>query len=165
VRVYLPSTLSGLRELLAEGAVYGSPLTAFAVTPGLRDWYQDDDIEELEYAATMEAARSSLRALDDDPTAPRRRVVLAADLPDSSVTIRDDRDRGVVEVGIPVTLDRVAAAHLDDSESEGIIAAAAAAVLAADLGDPDAQDLVDDAEGLGLSWYASQELPILIETI
>jgi hypothetical protein len=71
----------------------------------------------------------------------------------------------VVEVGIPVTLDRVAAAHVDDSESEAIVAAAAAAVLAADLGDPDAQDLVDDAEGLGLSWYASQELPILIETI
>jgi Family of unknown function (DUF6912) len=38
-------------------------------------------------------------------------------------------------------------------------------VLAADLGDPDAQDRVDDAEGLGLSWYASQELPILIEMI
>jgi len=32
VRVYLPSTLSGLRQLVADGAVYGSPLTAFAVT-------------------------------------------------------------------------------------------------------------------------------------
>ena len=165
VRVYLPSTLSGLRQLVADGAVHGSPLTAFAVTPGLRDWYQDDDIEELEYAATMEAARSSLRALDDDPAVPRRRVVLAADVPDSSVTIRDDRDRGVVEIGIPVTLDRIAAAHVDDPQAEGIIAAAAAAMLAADLGDPDAQDRVDDAEGLGLSWYASQELPILIEMI
>ena len=165
MRVYLPSTLSGLRQLVADGAVYGSPLTAFAVTPGLRDWYQDDDIEELEYAATMEAARSSLRALDDDPAVPRRRVVLAADVPDSSVTIRDDRDRGVVEIGIPVTLDRIVAAHVDDPEAEGIIAAAAAAMLAADLGDPDAQDSVDDAEGLGLSWYASQELPILIEMI
>ena len=86
-------------------------------------------------------------------------------VPDSSVTIRDDRDRGVVEIGIPVTLDRIAAAHVDDPEAEGIIAAAVAAVLAADLGDPDAQDRVDDAEGLGLSWYASQELPILIEMI
>jgi hypothetical protein len=163
VRVYLPSTLPGLRRLLAEGAVHGSPLTAFAVTPGLREWYRSDDIEELEYAATMEAALSSLRALDDDPTAPRCRVVLAADVPDSAVSIRDDRDRGVVEVAIPVTLDRVAAAHVDDPEAESTIAAAADAVLAADLGDPDAQDRVDDAEGLGLSWYASQELPILIE--
>jgi hypothetical protein len=165
VRVYLPSTLHGLRQLLAEGAVQGSPLTAFAVTPGLREWYRGDDSEELEYAATLEAARSSLRALDDDPTAPRRRVVLAADVPDSSVTIRDDRDRGVVEVGIPVTFDRVAAAHVDDAEGEGTIAAAAAAIFAADLGDPEAQDRVDDAEGLGLSWYATQELPILIELI
>jgi len=73
--------------------------------------------------------------------------------------------RDLVEIGIPVTLDRIAAAHVDDPEAEGIIAAAAAAMLAADLGDPDAQDRVDDAEGLGLSWYASQELPILIEMI
>src|SRR5262249_12621664 len=120
---------------------------------------------ELEYAATMEAARSSLRALDGDPTALRRRVVLAADVPDASVTIRDDRDRGVVEIAVPVTLDRVAAAHVDDPAAEGTIVAAAAAVLAAELGDPDAQDRVDDAEGLGLSWYATQELPILIEMI
>ncbi len=163
MRVYLPSTLPGLRQLVTEGAVPGSPLTAFAVTPGLREWYRSDDLEELEYAATLEAARSSLRALDDDPAAPRRRVVLAADIPDSSVTIRYDRDRGVVEVEIAVTLDRIAAAHVDGPEAEGTIATAAAAILAADLGDPDAQDRVDDAEGFGLSWYASQELPILVE--
>jgi hypothetical protein len=43
-----------------------------------------------------------------------------------------------------------------------VIAAAAAAVTAADLGAQPAQDAVDDAEGFELSWYASQELPDLL---
>ena len=57
----------------------------FAVTPQLRQFYAvsdaDADIEELEYAALLAAARASLRLLDVDPTAARRRVVVAADVP------------------------------------------------------------------------------------
>jgi hypothetical protein len=163
VRVYLPATLPVLRELVSIGEIVGPPLTAFAVTPGLREWYRDEDQEELEYAATMEAARSSLRALDDDPHAPRRRVVVALEVPESAVIVRDDRDRGVVEISPPIALDQVAAVHLDDAEAEAVVARAAESVLPADLGDPEAQDRMDDAEGLGLSWYASQELPHVLE--
>ena len=43
------------------------------------------------------------------------------------------------------------------------MAAAAAAILRADLGDEAAQDAVDDAEGNELSWYATQELSALLE--
>ena len=59
----------------------------FTVTPELRDQYQlSEDDEELEYAALLAAARASLRLIDVDPTAVRRRVVLAADVPESTVT-------------------------------------------------------------------------------
>jgi hypothetical protein len=162
VRVYLPATTTGLRELLDDGAFLMVPLTGFAVTPGLRDWYRDDDEEELEYAATSEAARASLRLVDADPSAARRRVVVAAEVPDAAVTVRDDLDRGVVQLVAPLGRDQVVSVHVDDAEAQPTVAAAAAAMIAADLGDLGAQDVVDDAEGYELSWYATQELEALL---
>lgn len=158
MRVYLAATTSTLRQLLADGELGPAPLTAFAVTPGLREWYLDDDLEELEYAAMLEAARGSLRLIDADPGAARRRAVLAADVPDEQVTVRDDLDRGVVQVAQPVPMSAIAAAHLDDAAAEATIARAAESIIAADLGDDAAQERVDDAEGHELSWYATQEL-------
>lgn len=157
MRVYLPSTVAGLRSLLDSGSVAG-PSTAFAVTPGLREWYLDGGIDELEYAAMLEASRASLRLLDLQPDVVSRRVVIAADVPDSSVRVRDDLDRGVVRLSESVPLALIAAVHLDDADAEAAVRAAAGAISAADLGDAAAQDLVDDAEGYELSWYATQEL-------
>jgi hypothetical protein len=157
VRVYLPATTTVVRTLLDQ-RLLDPPLTAFAVTPALREWYVDDDIEELEYAAMLEAARSSLRLLDADPAAARRRVVVAFDAPDSDVEVRDDLDRGVVRVTAPVPLGAVASVHLDERAAEQAVAAAADAIVAADLGSAEAQDTVDDAEGFELAWYATQEL-------
>jgi hypothetical protein len=165
VRVYLPSTTTGLRELVDSGELGAASTTAFAVTPGLREWYVDDDPEELEYAATMEAARASLRLLDADPVAARRRVVLAADVPDGAVTLRDDLDRGVVQLAGPLALPQVAALHIDGGEAETAVAAAAQLITAADLGDPVAQDAVDDAEGFELCWYASQEIAAFVDLL
>jgi hypothetical protein len=162
MRVYLPGTSTILETLLDSGAVGPAPLTAFAITPGLREWYLDDDPESLEYAAMVEAARGSLRLLDSDPAAARRRVVLAVDVPDRSVTVRDDLDRGVVEVADAVPLAAVASVHVDDGDAQETVAQAAEAVIAADLGDPGAQEKVDDAEGYELSWYANQEIAALL---
>ena len=162
MRVYVPVTSTMLRSLLDSGAVGPAPITAFAVTPELREWYVDDDSEELEYAATLEAARGSLRLIDSDPRAARRRVVLAADVPDEAVTVRDDLDRGVVRVAVPVPLGAIAAVHADDADAEATVAAAAEAIIAADLGDASSQDAVDDAEGYDLSWYANQEIADLL---
>jgi hypothetical protein len=162
MRVYLPTTSTGLRRLVEHGSVGDPPMTAFAVTPGLREWYVEGDTEELEYAALREAAVASLRLLDSDPAAWRRRVVLAVDVPDTELTVRDDLDRGVVYVLAPVTARQVAAVHVDDPEASEVVAAAAAAVTAADLGGQSAQEAVDDAEGFELSWYATQELPDLL---
>jgi hypothetical protein len=158
MRVYLPATSAVLRQLADIGTVGPPPLTAFAVTPALREWYLDDDLEALEYAAMSEAARASLRLLDADGTAARRRVVLAIEADDASVRIRDDLDRGVVHLAEAVPLAAVASVHADDAEAEAAVAAAAGAIVAADLGDPAAQELVDDAEGFELAWYANQEV-------
>jgi hypothetical protein len=162
VRIYLPATSAVLRTLLETGSIGPAPLTAFAVTPALREWYVDDDVEALEYAALSESARASLRLLDGDTSAARRRIVIAVDAPEHAVRMRDDLDRGVVQLTEPVPLGTVASVHVDDAGAEAAVAAAAGAIVAADLGDSTAQDLVDDAEGFELSWYANQEIGDLL---
>jgi uncharacterized protein DUF6912 len=164
VRVYLPATTTIARRLLDQRRL-DPPLTAFAVTPGLREWYVDDDLDELEYAAMLEAARASLRLIDADPSAARRRVVVALDTPDADVEIRDDLDRGVVRLGAPVPLASVASVHLDEADAQDAVAAAVAAIVEADLGSAHAQDTVDDAEGFELSWYATQELARVLDAL
>ncbi len=170
MRVYLPATTSVLRTLVGDGRLTG-PLTAFAVTPGLHEFYALSDAgadeEELEYAALLAAARASLRLVDVDPSAARRRVVLAADVPDAAVTeVADpDADRGAVRVTGDVALADVASAHVDGAEAEDDVRAAVAVVLEADLGSEEAQFVVDQAEGHELAWYANQEIGTLLELL
>ena len=170
MRVYLPATTNVLRTLLDDGRLAG-PLTAFAVTPGLREFYALSDAgadeEELEYAALLAAARASLRLVDVDPAAARRRVVLAADVPDAAVTeVEDpDADRGAVRIAGEVALRDVASAHVDGAEAEDDVRAAVGVVIEADLGSEDAQFVVDQAEGHELAWYATQEIGTLLELL
>ena len=111
MRVYLPTTLTALACLLRTGAIGPAPVRGFAVTPALREWYASGDLEELEYVAMAHAARASLRLLADDPQAPRRRVVLAADVPDEQVGHDGGFDQPtLVEVRAPVTVDQVVSA-------------------------------------------------------
>ncbi|HEY6495340.1 MAG TPA: hypothetical protein VIZ43_18845 [Trebonia sp.] len=162
MRVYFSSTLPGLADILAKGEVGSPPLPAFAVTPALREAYASGDDEELEYVAMLAAARQSLRLLDADPAAARRRVVLAADVPDAKVSWRAyDDEPATVEVGAAVPLTAVAAGHVDDLDAVADVAAAADAVSAADAGDEDASFTVDSAEAHELAWYATQELQYL----
>jgi hypothetical protein len=162
VRIYLPATSTALESLLASGVIDRNPLTAFAVTPALREWYASGDEEELEYVATNEAARASLRLISSDSAAIARRVVIAADVDDSVVTVRDDLDRGVVRISGPIELASCASIHIDDAEAEPVVRLATAAIDAADMGDEAAEDVVDDTEGFELSWYANQELAALL---
>jgi hypothetical protein len=168
--VYLPATTSVLRALVDDGRVAG-PHTAFAVTPRLRQFYAVSDAgadtEELEYAALLGAARASLRLIDVDPTAARRRVVVAADVPDAAVSeVEDpDADPGAVRVAGDIALRDVASAHIDGSDAEDDVRAAVNVVLEADLGSEDAQFVVDQAEGHELAWYASQEIGTVLELL
>lgn len=161
MRVYLPATLSLLRELSSVGAL-PAPRTGFAVGPVLREAYASGNAEELEYVAFTDAARASLRLLDADPLAPRRRAVVAADVGEGTVTL-SDLDRSAVRVTVPIKLSDVVSVHLDGPEAVDDVRVAAAAMLEAELGSEDAQFTVDGAEGHELAWYAAQELGPLLE--
>ncbi|MFG2142535.1 DUF6912 family protein [Streptomyces sp. NPDC048650] len=167
MRVYVPLTLSGLAEAHSSGELGPGPLDAYAVTPALREWYVSDDIEELEYAALNRAAQASLRQLAGDPKVARRRVVVAVDVPDGAAVADPDRGLdesalGEVRLAAAVPLAKAAAVHVDADDAATDVAAAAAALGAADQGDDDAQFTVDGAQDHDLMWFAVQEIPHLV---
>lgn len=159
MRVYLPATLPLLADWLAAGRA--GPGTAHAVTPALREWYREADAEEMEYSAQRAAARASLGLLAEDPGAPRRRVVIAADVPDADVALLD-HPRSAVAVGVPVEVRAWASALVDDEEADGVVSVAASSLALADHGDDDASFAVDEADAVELGWWAVQELPHLL---
>lgn len=194
LRVYVPATIAMLRELVAQREIRAVNDTAFAVTPALREAYASGDDEELAEVAMGEAARASLRLLaeeresallhaDDgdaepedgtDPDAAEdtgssysapvyRRAVIAADV--TGTTLRPDLDDAVVRLSGPITYKRIASVHVDLAEAEPQVAKAVDVIDAADLGDPDAEFVLGDAEDHQLAWYAAQELPFLLDLL
>ncbi|MCX2934405.1 hypothetical protein ORI20_29480 [Mycobacterium sp. CVI_P3] len=172
MRVYIPATLAMLQQLVADGSLRPLSGTAFAVTPTLRESYAEGDDEELAEVAISEAALASLRLLagagGDEQAGPSsqgrplRRAVLVAD---ADATARPDLDDAVVRVSGRITLDQVVAAYVDNSDAEPAVKAAIAVVDDADLGDEDAEFIVGDAQDHALAWYATQELPFLLDLL
>ncbi|MGP4020353.1 DUF6912 family protein [Saccharopolyspora sp. 5N708] len=165
MRVYLPATVPMLRQLVDDKQLQPLGGTAFALTPSLRESYASGDTEELEYAAMREATRASLRLIAGDLGAGEkvelRRVVISVDVDD--VTLRPDLDHAVVKVSGPVQWQQVAAVHVDTTDAEEAVRAASEVIDAADLGDPDADFTLGEAEDHELAWYAPQEVPFLLE--
>jgi hypothetical protein len=164
VRAYLPVTLTSLARVIEAGQLEGPDLTGYGVTPSLREWYAEGDTEELEYVALSHAARASLRLLAVDADAPRRRVVLAADVPDGDVHALHGADAAAVLIATAVPLRYVVSAHVDDVEAATDVAAAVAALDAADAGDDNAQFIIDSVEDHELQWFAAQEFASLVQT-
>jgi hypothetical protein len=164
IRVYLPATLPMLAALRDEGLAVPPGVDAHAVTPSLREWYAEGDEEELEYVAFTRAAQAALRLLRRDADAPRRRVVVSADLPARLVKPDSTAELGssAVRPGPPVSVAAVAAIHLDGTDAADDVAAAAAVVEEALAGEPDAQFTVDGAEDHELEWYDVSELDTLL---
>ncbi len=160
MRIFLPATVPMLRTLVERGEFAPVRGLGFALTPALREAYTTGDAEELEYAAMLDAARAALRLLAADPGAPARRVVVAVD---ADATPRPDLEDAAVVLAGPVPMRAVAAVHVDTAEAEDAVRAAAAVVDAADLGDPDAEFTLGDAEDHEMAWYGPQELPLLLE--
>jgi hypothetical protein len=166
--VYIPATLAMLQQLVGVGSIQPLSGTAFAVTPTLRESYAEGDDEELAEVAIGEAALASLRLLAAEPGdsgLPLRRAVLVADAPDADVTPRPDLDDAVVRINGRVALNQVVAAYVDNAAAEAAVKAAIAVVDEADLGDEDAELTVGDAQDHDLAWYASQELPFLLDLL
>ena len=164
MRVYIPATLAMLQQLVADGSLQPLSGTAFAVTPTLRESYAEGDDEELAEVAIGEAALASLRLLaaESGHDLPLRRAVVIAD---ADATVRPDLDDAVVRISGRVNLNEVVAAYVDNADAEPAVAAAIAVVDDADLGDEDAEFIVGDAQDHALAWYATQELPFLLELL
>lgn len=161
IRVYVPATVPMLGDLHRERAL--TAVSGHAVTPELREWYAEGDEEELEYVAFTRAAQAALGLLRDDPAAPRRRVVISADLPTAAVQhARAELGSSLVRLTGTLALSAVAAIHVDGLDAAGDIAAAAAVIDEALAGDPDAQFTVDGAEDHELAWYDISELDTLV---
>ncbi|MCB0931329.1 MAG: hypothetical protein KDB71_05450 [Mycobacterium sp.] len=168
MRVYIPATVSMLQRLVADGSVQPLSGTAFAVTPALREAYAQGDDDELAEVALGEAALASLRLLaaeaGDGPAGCQqlRRAVIVAD---ADASPRPDLDDAVVRIAGRVGLDAVAAAYVDNAAAESAVRAAIEVIDAADLGDEDAELTVGDAQDHDLAWYASHELPFLLDLL
>jgi hypothetical protein len=170
MQIYIPVTLAMLQQLVADGSLWPVNGTAFAVTPRLREAYAEGGDDELGDVALHEAALASLRLLaaaadPAEPAAklPPRRAVLVADI--AEVTLRPDLDDAVVRIAAPVAIDDVIAVFVDNAAAEPHVAAAIAVIDEADLGDEDAELTVGDAQDHDLAWYATQELPFLLELL
>jgi hypothetical protein len=180
-----------LQQLVANGSMHARSGTAFAVTPKLRESYFEGDEDELGEVALREAALGSLRLLAAEGSGsgglersdsgsgsgglersdsgsgtgglPLRRAVLVAEV--DGATARPDLDDAVVRLAGPVGIADVVAAYLDNAAAEPAVADAIEAIDAADLGDEDAEFTVGDAQDHDLAWYATQELPFLLELL
>lgn len=166
MRVYLPATLAGLAAAAAGGGFPAeagdpAPVRGHAVTPAVREWYTEGDLEELEYAAMLDAAEASLHLLADDPDAPRKRVVVAAEVDDRAVT-PVGHPRSAVAVTGRVRLQDVVSVHVDEDAAVPAVTAAIGALAAAADGDDDAQFLVDEADARDLLWYDVSEVSDLL---
>jgi len=156
-----------LQRLVADQSMHALSGTAFAVTPTLRESYAEGDDDELAEVALREAALASLRLLaaegSDTGGLPLRRAVLVADV--EGATIRPDLDDAVVRLAGPIGVGDVVAAYLDNAGAEPAVRAAIEVVDLADFGDEDAELTVGDAQDHDLAWYATQELPFLLELL
>jgi hypothetical protein len=173
MQIYIPVTLAMLQQLVADQSLLPVNGTAFAVTPRLREAYAEGDDDELGEVALREAALASLRLLaaadafaEPDAKLPPRRAVLVADVKDAAaVTLRPDLDDAVVRIAVPVAINDVVAAYVDNAAAEADVTAAVAVIDEADLGDEDAELTVGDAQDHDMAWYATQELPFLLELL
>ena len=89
--------------------------------------------------------------------------MLVADV--AAATARPDLDDAVVRVSEPVALADLVAVYVDIAAAEPAVRAAIDVIDAADLGDEDAELVVGDAQDHDLAWYATQELPFLLDLL
>lgn len=143
MRLYLPATLHDVER--AEGF---RPSAAHAVTSALATALEEDDEEALEFAALLAAADASVALLGLQSAAPRRRVVLVADLPGFRPVALTEELPSAVEPPPVVQWRDVVSLHVDEADAEADVAAAA-------LGDGDALDRASERDML---WFDVSEL-------
>jgi hypothetical protein len=141
VRVYVPTTLAGLTNSVADGGIGPTPVHAHAVTGWLRESWPEADQEEWEYAALTAAAddAATLLAGEEAGDVRPRRVVLVAEVDD----VTEDAESTSVSVDSAIAMRLVQAVH-------------------ADTEDLDPGSLSDHTTLGDLGWFGVQEIEDLI---
>ncbi|WP_026162089.1 DUF6912 family protein [Corynebacterium ulceribovis] len=168
MRVYIPATFAMINRLSETGVLQVRSGYVFGVTPALTEFYTSGDEDELADVAFSEAGRASLRllAIGDEEKFPHRRVVIAADIADDRLTALPDMDTAVLKVApAQLTVEDIASVHVDVVGAEDAVRDAIDAVDQADMGDPDAEFVLGEAEDHPLAWYDVSELPFLVELL
>ncbi|RNE48744.1 DUF6912 family protein [Corynebacterium alimapuense] len=168
MRVYLPATFAMLAGLKETGVLTARSGWGFAVTPALTEFYSAGDEEEIAHAAFLDASEASLRllAIGDEEDFPHRRVVVSVDVEDAVVEVQPDQGESIVKLNPPqISVDDLAAIHIDIEESEAATKSAIEVIDASDLGDEDAELAVGDALDNFMAFYDPTELPFLVELL
>ena len=162
-----------LQQLVADGSMHALSGTAFAVTPTLRESYSEGDEDELGEVALREAALASLRLLAAEQESRAETATGGA----CRCGGRCSSPRSTARRLGPTSTTRwcgcgsgrrsadVVAAYVDNAAAEPAVSAAIEVIDSADLGDEDAEFTVGDAQDHDLAWYASQELPFLLDLL
>jgi len=137
-RTYLPTTMSGLREL--DRTAHLATDVGYAATARLRTELDGLGDEETEFALATAAAEASLDLLADAGEDRGRRVVVVADLGEAALREHADAP-GVLTVAEPVPLSAVDAILVDTTDIDVVTG--------------------DDSDR-ALGWFATQELPDLL---
>lgn len=147
MRLYVPATLAQIHHPAGL-----RPTAAHAVTPALAAALPAEDREGLELAALLAAADEAVALLALDLEAPRRRVVVAAEVADVRTPVHG-AEALPSAVTPPETLgwDHVVSLHVDEPEAEPDVTAAAEGDSAA----------LDRAAERDLLWYDVTELEYL----
>jgi hypothetical protein len=156
-RVYLPTTLTLLRSLLASGVVATASTRGHAVTDAVRRALPDADEEDLEYVACSAAAQESVALLR--PEERPRRAVLAVDVPAPQGTDDPDDPTSVLLLD-EVRTRQVAALLLDSPDAGRVVGTARDALL---TGSSEAALLLELCLDHELGWWAAQEIAGLLE--
>jgi hypothetical protein len=158
-RVYVPSTLTRLRDLLVSGGVGPVPVLGHAVTDAVVAADAGAGEEDWEYAAMTAAAQDSLGLLTEDD--PQRRVVVVVDA--ESARAVQPAEHSLVELDEVVPVRAIAAVHVDDETAATDVTAARAVWGDAENGDPVAVAAVERCLDHELGWFAAQEIAVLLE--
>lgn len=151
MRIYVPATLNELvNDQLGAGGRVVHAVTASLRTVLGQGQEREYDEEELEYAAFLAAADTSLKLLAGAPSAIPRRLVIAADVPDDAV---GHAQEGLPGADLPSALElkhalseiEIVSFHVDE-DSESARATIAAALVG---GEPERQR----ADELDLLWF------------
>jgi hypothetical protein len=154
-RVYLPTSVARLREILAAGQVpvQGALAVDDARRRELPTWSEDD----LEYLVLQDAALQAAHLLVADPDAVPVRAVIAVDVPDRLGTAGTEAS----DAAPTVPWRAVASVHLDGADAQSAVLAAMRALRDGGPATAELDGLLD----LDLAWYAPNEIPFVLDDL